>query len=51
MNAEKTAVRCRGLRKEFSSGETQALVLRNVDLDVPLGEMIFLNETKKVLWF
>jgi hemolysin III len=42
MNAEKTAVRCRGLRKEFSSGETQALVLRNVDLDVPLGEMTFL---------
>ena len=42
MNAEKTAVRCRGLRKEFSSGETQALVLRNVDLDVLLGEMTFL---------
>jgi putative ABC transport system ATP-binding protein len=42
MNAEKTAVRCRELRKEFSSGETQALVLRNVDLDVPLGEMTFL---------
>ncbi len=36
------AVHCRGLRKEFGEGEAKALVLRGVDLDVPLGQMTLL---------
>src|SRR5262249_34039065 len=36
------AVYCRGLRKEFGEGEAKALVLRGIDLDVPLGQMTLL---------
>jgi putative ABC transport system permease protein len=36
------AVHCRGVRKEFGEGEGKALVLRGVDLDVPLGQMTLL---------
>ena len=36
------AVHCRGLRKEFGEGQAKALVLRGVDLDVPLGQMTLL---------
>jgi putative ABC transport system permease protein len=36
------AVHCRGVRKEFGDGGAKALVLRGVDLDVPLGQMTYL---------
>src|SRR5262245_9201654 len=36
------AVYCRGIRKEFGEGHGKALVLRGVDLDVPLGQMTLL---------
>src|SRR5262249_39963910 len=36
------AVHCRGIRKEFGEGGAKALVLRGVDLDVPLGQMTLL---------
>jgi putative ABC transport system ATP-binding protein len=36
------AVECRGVMKEFGQGESRALVLRGVDLDVRLGEMTLL---------
>jgi putative ABC transport system permease protein len=36
------AVHCRGVRKDFGEGGTKALVLRGVDLDVPLGQMTLL---------
>ncbi len=36
------AVHCRGIRKEFGEGAAKALVLRGVDLDVPLGQMTLL---------
>jgi len=37
-----SAVHCRGIRKEFGEGGAKALVLRGVDLDVPLGQMTLL---------
>jgi putative ABC transport system ATP-binding protein len=36
------AVRCRGVVKEFGSGQTRIRVLRGVDFDVKLGETTFL---------
>jgi putative ABC transport system ATP-binding protein len=36
------AVRCRGLTKEFTSGETKTLALRGIDLDVQDGNMTLL---------
>lgn len=36
------AVRCRGIIKEFGSGQTRIRVLRGIDLDVRLGETTFL---------
>lgn len=36
------AVRCRGIVKEFGSGQTRIRVLRGIDLDVRLGETTFL---------
>lgn len=36
------AIRCRGIVKEFGSGQTRIQVLRSVDLDVRFGEMTFL---------
>src|SRR5215510_967853 len=36
------AVHCRDIRKEFGDGGAKALVLRGVDLDVPLGQMTYL---------
>lgn len=36
------AVRCRGIVKEFGSGQARIRVLRGVDLDVRLGETTFL---------
>jgi hypothetical protein len=32
-----TAVMCRGVMKEFLRGENRSLVLRGVDLEVPLA--------------
>ncbi|WP_169978080.1 ABC transporter ATP-binding protein [Tautonia rosea] len=36
------AVRCRGLSKEFGTGEARSTVLRGIDLDVPPGELTLL---------
>jgi putative ABC transport system ATP-binding protein len=38
----KVAVSCRGLTKEFGSGDTKAVVLRGVDLDVYAGQLTLL---------
>ena len=37
-----TAVHCRGLEKEFGSGQARVLALRRVDFDVRFGETTFL---------
>src|SRR5262249_57917527 len=37
-----SAVHCRGIHKEFGEGAARALVLRGVDLDVPLGQITLL---------
>ena len=37
-----TAVHCRGLEKEFGSGQARVLALRGVDFDVRFGETTFL---------
>jgi putative ABC transport system ATP-binding protein len=37
MTTHDLAVECRGVTKEFGSGETRALVLRGADLEVPFG--------------
>src|SRR5262245_53559317 len=36
------AVVCRGLTKEFVSGETRTVALRDVNLELPAGEMTLL---------
>ena len=36
------AVECRGVTKEFGSGDTRVQVLRGIDLDVPTGEITLL---------
>jgi len=36
------AVRCRGIVKEFGSGETRIRVLHGIDLDVPTGAMTYI---------
>ena len=36
------AIRCRGVTKKFGKGSAEVLVLRGVDLDVPLGATTFL---------
>lgn len=38
----KTAVRCRGIVKEFGSGQTRIRVLRGIDVDIELGKTTFL---------
>jgi putative ABC transport system ATP-binding protein len=38
----KIAVSCRGLIKEFGSGETRTRALRGIDLDLPRGELALL---------
>ncbi len=42
MNTSEIAVKCRNLQKEFANGESKALVLRGVNLEVRLGEMTLL---------
>jgi putative ABC transport system ATP-binding protein len=37
-----SAVQCRGIVKDFGSGENRVSVLRGVDFDAPLGEMTIL---------
>lgn len=39
---DELAVTCRGVLKNFGSGENEVRVLRGVDLEVPYGEMSFL---------
>ena len=36
------AVRCRGLTKEFTAGDTRVCALRGVDLELPSGELTLL---------
>jgi len=36
------AVRCRGVTKQFGSGEALVMALRGVDLDIPYGELTLL---------
>jgi putative ABC transport system ATP-binding protein len=36
------AVRCRGVTKQFGSGEVRVMALRGVDLDIPYGELTLL---------
>jgi putative ABC transport system ATP-binding protein len=40
--ATELAVECRGVTKEFGSGDNRTLALRGVDLDVPFGELSLL---------
>ncbi len=40
--ATQAAVSCRGVIKEFGSGETRVMALRGVDLETPAGEMTLL---------
>jgi putative ABC transport system ATP-binding protein len=42
MNSAALAVQCRGVRKEFGAGPSKVVALRDVDLEVRLGEMAFL---------
>src|ERR671925_894532 len=42
MNSAALAVQCRGVRKEFGAGHSKVVALRDVDLEVRLGEMAFL---------
>lgn len=37
-------VRARGISKTFGEGDTQVPVLKGVDLDVAMGEVLFLVE-------
>ena len=36
------AVRCRGIVKEFGSGETRIRVLHGINLDIPTGAMTYI---------
>ncbi|HTN75117.1 MAG TPA: ABC transporter ATP-binding protein [Pirellulaceae bacterium] len=40
--AQSLAVRCRGVTKEFGSGDARVQALRGVDVEVPTGEMALL---------
>jgi putative ABC transport system ATP-binding protein len=40
--AEPAAVRARGIVKSFGTGDTKVMVLRGIDLDIHLGEMLLL---------
>src|SRR5919109_2051436 len=42
MNSSEMAVRCRAVREEFGEGNSKVVALRDVDLEVRLGEMAFL---------
>ena len=41
-HTQPAAVRARGIVKSFGTGDTQVTVLRGIDLDIYLGEMLFL---------
>ena len=40
------AVRLRGIVKSFGTGDTKVTVLRGIDLDIYLGEMLLLVDRK-----
>lgn len=42
MNGQSLAVRCRGIRKSFPSGDGAIEVLHGIDFDVPAGELTML---------
>ncbi len=42
IQAQPAAVRARGIVKSFGTGDTQVTVLRGIDLDIYLGEMLLL---------
>src|SRR5436190_299311 len=42
MTNDELAVRCRGVTKEFGTGEAKVMALRGVDADVRLGELTLL---------
>ena len=41
-HTQPAAVRARGIVKSFGTGDTQVTVLRGIDLDIHLGEMLLL---------
>ncbi len=40
--AERFAVRCSGLTKEFGTGQTRVQILKGIDLDIPFGQQTFI---------
>jgi putative ABC transport system ATP-binding protein len=42
LSTKHLAVACRGIRKEFDSGDTRTVALRDIDLELPPGEMTLL---------